>query len=244
MSTSWDYTTNYTSKRIGRYGATKKDGNPPNMIRGALFRGPSTDTRLFTFGGSTFLANVSDPDWMAPTSDQYSLWSYDTASLKWSQYEITNAVPRRPNWGAWTEAIEKGVAFVLNGMVDWGSSEVMYTLGEYVGGKLSNVTKVQTTYLGGMLVIDLKTQKPRNVSTDTLGPPRVAGGLAYTDSFGRTMDGALITFGGMIAKNERNNTWFNGQLVSGASSRGLDLADENSSISRPSILRTISTTKT
>lgn len=187
--------------------------NPPNMVRGALYRGPGNDTRLYTFGGSTFLANESDPDWQAPVSDQIGLWSYDTAAMTWSQYDITYAAPRRPNWGSVTEAIAQGTGFFLNGQIDRGSSAVMYTMSEYVGGELSNATNDQTTYLGGMVIIDMPTQRARNVSTESLGAPRVGGGLVHSPRFGKTKNGTLVAFGGMRSQDDRNNTFYNGVLV-------------------------------
>ncbi|KAK4894464.1 hypothetical protein LTR27_007350 [Elasticomyces elasticus] len=213
MSDSWNASTNFTEKKIGRYGDTSMNSNPPNMVRGALYRGPGNDTRLFTFGGSTFLANQSDPDWQAPVSDQIGLWSYDTSSMTWAQYDVTDVAPRRPNWGSVTEAIAQGIGFFLNGQIDRGSSEVMYTLSEYVGGELSNATNNQTTYLGGMVMIDMPTQTARNVSTETLGAPRVGGGLVHSPRFGKTKGGTLVAFGGMQSTNDRNNTFNNGALI-------------------------------
>ena len=102
---------------------------------------------------------------------------------------------------------------MLNGQIDHGSSNVMYSVTDYVVGTPSNATKVQTTYLGGLLIIDLLTQKARNVSTETLGVPRVAGGLIHTESFGKSKSGTLITFGGMRSTGDRN-TFHNGALVS------------------------------
>jgi hypothetical protein len=212
MSKSWDAKTNFTEKRIGRFGNALMGANPPNMVRGALYRGPRGDKRLFTFGGSTFLANESDPQWQAPASDQYSLWSFDTSSLVWGQYDLTGGVPRRPNWGAWTESISGGIGFMLNGQIDHGSSNVMYSVADYVAGAPSNATRLQTTYLGGLLVIDLLTQKARNVSTETLGVPRVAGGLIHTPFIGKSKSGTLITFGGMRSTGG-SNTFYNGALV-------------------------------
>lgn len=214
MSVPWDATTNFTEKRIGRFGNTKMNANPPNMVRGALYRGPAKDRRLFTFGGSTFLANQSDADWKQPDSDQYSMWSYDTEELIWDQYDITYAMPRRPNWGAATEAISLGIAFFLNGQVDRGSSNVLYSMTEYVNGTLSNDTFDQITYLGGMIIVDLATQIARNVSTSSLGAPRVAGGLVHGLRFGKTTNGTLVTFGGMQSANDKKNTFSNGALVS------------------------------
>ncbi|KAH8727348.1 hypothetical protein GQ44DRAFT_825053 [Phaeosphaeriaceae sp. PMI808] len=213
MSVPWDATTNFTEKRIGRFGNTKMGANPPNMVRGALYRGLLKDRRLFTFGGSTFLANQSDPDWKQPDSDQYSMWSYDTEAMAWDQYDLTYAVPRRPNWGAVTEAIPLGIAFFLNGQVDRGSSYVLYSMTEYVNGTMSNETHNQITYLGGMVIIDLVTQIARNVSTDTLGAPRVGGGLVHAMRFGKTINGTLVTFGGMRSASDKNNTFSNGVLV-------------------------------
>jgi hypothetical protein len=186
--------------------------NPPNMVRGALFRGPANDSKLYTFGGSTFLANETDTDWQAPKSDQYSLWSYDTSSMTWGQYDVSYAIPKRPNWGAVTEAISLGVGFFLNGQLDRGSSNVLYSMTEYVGGNVSN-TNDQTAYLGGMLIIDMATRAARNVSTETLGPPRVAGGLIHAPKIGKTKKGSLVTFGGMRSRDARNNTFQNGILV-------------------------------
>lgn len=187
--------------------------NPPNMVRGALWRGLANDSRLYTFAGSTFLANQSDPDWRPPGFDDYSLWSYDTSLMTWGQYDVSYAIPRRPNWGAWTEAIPIGLGFFLNGQVDRGSSYVLYTMLEYVGGTLSNATDNQITYLGGMAIVDLVTQTARNVSTESLGAPRVAGGLIHSPRFGKTKNGTLIALGGMRSADERNNTFTNGILV-------------------------------
>jgi hypothetical protein len=214
MSTPWDATINFTEKRIGRFGNSAMGANPPNMVRGALYRGLAQDRKLFTFGGSTFLANQSDPDWKQPDSDEYSLWSYDTEAMTWDQYDITYAVTRRPNWGAAAEAISLGIAFFLNGQVDRGSSSVLYSTTEYINGTLTNETNDQITYLGGMVIIDLATQIARNVSTDTLGAPRIAGGLVHGLKFGKTRNGTLVTFGGMRSANEKNNTFNNGILVS------------------------------
>ncbi|QDS77352.1 hypothetical protein FKW77_005389 [Venturia effusa] len=213
LSKPWDAKTNFTERRIGRFGDSSMGSNPPNMVRGGLWRGPPNDSRLYTFGGSTFLANRTDVDWKPPQDDRYSLWSFDTASLKWAQYDITYAVPRRPNRGSVTEAIDLGVGFSLNGQVDRGSSEVMYTMEEYIGGRSSNITD-RTTYLGGLVIVDVSGPvKVRNVSTESLGPPRVAGGLIYAQSFGKTINGSLITFGGMKSVDLSTDNFRNGALI-------------------------------
>lgn len=214
LSKPWDTRTNFSEKRIGRFGDSSMGSNPPNMIRGGLWRGPPNDSRLFTFGGSTFLANTTDVDWKPPTDDKYSLWSYDTASMKWAQYDVSYAIPRRPNWGSVAEAVDLGIGFALNGQIDRGSSNVMYTMGEYVGGSLSNTSNEQTTYVGGLSIIDMYGKvTARNTSTESLGPPRVAGGLVYAPGFGKTVNGSLITFGGMHSVDLSNNGFRNGALV-------------------------------
>jgi hypothetical protein len=88
-------------------------------------------------------------------------------------------------------------------------------MNEYIGGKLTNITNDQTTYLGGLLIIDMnnKNAVARNVSTGSLGAPRVAGGMIYAPRFGKTVNGSLVTFGGMRSKNASINTFRNGALV-------------------------------
>ncbi|CAN9342729.1 unnamed protein product [Alternaria alternata] len=213
MSTSWDATTNFTEKRIGRFGNSAMNANPPNMVRGALYRGLVDNRRLFTFGGSTFLANESDADWKLPASDDYSLWSYDTESMSWAQYDLTYAVPRRPNWGANAEAWRLGLAFYLNGMVDKGSSIAAYTMTEYINGTLQNETADHITYLPGLNIINMTTQVARNVGTDSLGAPRIAGGLVWGSRIGKSGNGTLVAMGGMRSAGQRIDTFSNGVLI-------------------------------
>lgn len=83
-------------------------------------------------------------------------------------------------------------------------------MSEYIGGTLTNVRDDQTTYVSGMVVIDLETHVVRNVSSDTFGAPRVAGGLVHTQRFGKTKNGTVGAFGGMRSTGERNSTFTNG----------------------------------
>ncbi|KKY27429.1 putative cell wall anchored [Diplodia seriata] len=209
---SWDVNTNFTESRIGRYAGTDANANPPNMLRGALYAANRETNRLFTFGGSSFLANDSDPDWEPPSQDATSLWSYDTEIRDWHSYNISG-VPWRPNWGAVAEDIVHDVGFFLNGQYDRGSSYGLYTSVEYEGGTVSNASFAEITYLGGLIVIDLHTQETRNVSTDTLGAPRVAGGLVYSPTFGKSANGTLLTFGGMRSGGQSTDTFTNGALI-------------------------------
>ncbi|EKG19219.1 cell wall anchored protein, putative, partial [Macrophomina phaseolina MS6] len=212
MSTSWDLNTNYTESRIGRYANTSQAANPPNMLRGALYAAELESNRLFTFGGSTFLANDSDPAWQPPSQDPTSLWSYDTEIRNWESYNITDAVPWRPNWGLVTEDMSHDIGFFLNGQFDRGSSYGLYTSVEYEGGNVTNASFSEITYLSGMVMIDLHTQETKNVSTASLGAPRVAGGMVHAPGFGKTANGTLVAFGGMTSSGQDVDTFTNGAL--------------------------------
>lgn len=213
MSHSWDVNTNYTESRIGRYANTAANANPPNMLRGALYAAELETNKLFTFGGSTFLANESDPDWQPPSQDPTSLWSYDTEIRNWDSYNNTDVVTGRPNWGLITEDMTHDVGFFLNGQYDRGSSYGLYTSVEYEGGKVTNASYSQISYLSGMIMIDLHTQETKNVSTESLGAPRVAGGMVHAPGFGKTKNGTLVAFGGMRSGGENVDTFTNGDLV-------------------------------
>lgn len=210
LGDSWDTATNYTVTQIGRFG---NGFNPPYMVRGALYRNSFKDSKLFTFGGSTFIANTTDPAWTMPSSDEISLWSYDTSSQTWAQYDVSSAVPRRPNRGLVTEAIPLGTGFFVNGQIDRGSDSALYSAVEYVGGVASNSTNDEISYLDGMLIVDMATQTVRNVSTETLGASRVAGGLVWAQRFGKTENGTVVAFGGMRSAGRGDNTFTNGILV-------------------------------
>lgn len=183
------------------------------MLRGALYAANRETNRLFTFGGSSFLANTTDPDWQPPSQDSTSLWSYDTEIRDWHSYNIST-VPWRPNWGSIAEDIFHDIGFFLNGMYDRGSSYGLYTSVEYEGGQVTNDSFNEIRYLGGLIMIDLHTQETKNLSTATLGAPRVAGGLVYTPTFGKTANGTLLTFGGMRSSGQSRDTFTNGDLVS------------------------------
>lgn len=212
MSQSWD-ASNFTESRIGRYADNSVDSNPPNMVRGGLFAAMSVTNHLFTFGGSTFLANTSDPDWEPPSKDPTTLWSYDTEVRNWQSYDISSVVPWRPNWGAQAEDVAHSVGFFLNGQYDRGSSYGLYTSVQYRGGTTTNETFNQISYLPGLVMIDLHTQETRNLSTETLGAPRVAGGLLHAPGFGKTKNGTLVAFGGKMTAGTPTDTFTNGDLI-------------------------------
>ena len=45
--------------------------------------------------------------------DQYTLWSYDTNTSNWDQYDVRDDAPLRVNSGASAEAPDLGLAFVF-----------------------------------------------------------------------------------------------------------------------------------
>lgn len=98
------------------------------------------------------------------------------------------ASPRRPNRGASAEAPSLGLAFYLNGQIDSGSS-------------LQNSWMKNTTeHLEGMIVLNTVNQSAANVSTATLGSPRVAGGLLFIEQM--ATNGALVAVGGLQRSGE------------------------------------------
>lgn len=168
MGTSWDTDTNFTETIETSFGSGAMGMGCPSMVRGALYRGPLNDTKLYTFGGSTFLANQSAADWKQPLDNTYSVWSFDIDTSIWNEYDITSQVPLRPDWGGWTERASKGFAYSLNGQIDRGSNNFEYDKIQTVGG-VEVSTGNLTTYLGGLVVFNLNNHTAWNRSSEPLG---------------------------------------------------------------------------
>ena len=134
--------------------------------------------------------NTSFPGYMAPPSVQLTLWSYDTLSREWENYDVGSAsqgqLQRRPSGGAWAEAPDLGLSFYLGGKVDGGS--------EYDSLWLGSNSEV----LPGMVVIETSNElsQARNVSTDAVatGRGRIGGSLQYLPGVGS--QGVLALIGG------------------------------------------------
>lgn len=184
MSDSWDWKTNITQRKVEKSENPSTGTFPPSLMRGAMFQGNHDDLKVYTYGGTSFLANISFPNWEPPDSSTYALWSYDTSTQMWNQYDVTFASLWRPNRGAYAEAPGRSTAFWLNGQIDQGTSNLTYTTGEN-----------KTTYLEGMIVLNTGDQTARNVSTSSLGPARVGGGLHYIEVMGTKH--FLLALGGM-----------------------------------------------
>ncbi|KAF2087703.1 hypothetical protein K490DRAFT_73631 [Saccharata proteae CBS 121410] len=168
MSSSWDWKTDISELTIEKAKNSDTGTLPPSLTRGALFQGPANVTTIYSFGGTSCLANTTFSGYYV--SDQY---------------DVTAASPRRPNRGAYAEAPALGPGFWLNGEIDQGSSTTTSNMGN------------ETEYLQGMLVIDLVGQIAKNISTTSLGQPRVGGGLQFIDGLGD--NGVLVALGGMWA---------------------------------------------
>lgn len=138
------------------------------------------------------MGNQSFEAYTRPDSSAYPLWSYTYgASTPWGQYAGDTAW--MPNHGAATEAIDQGLAFYLNGQIDWGTSSRTFDI-------LPKTDKIYVP-LQGMLILDLNKRSAKNISTSKLrgGVPRVGGTMEYIASIGD--NGMLVALGGQIQGN-------------------------------------------
>jgi len=193
MSTSWDWKTNISEVAINKTVALQTGNSVPNVESAVLFHGAPDDTQIYLYGGVTPTINKSYPYWQWPTTNQYTLWGFDTDSYAWTQYDIFSTIPERPSWGAFAEAPDQGLAFYLNGMItNWSSPST-----SYLGGT--------SVFLGGMVVLDLKNQTATNISTDVItdGYSRVRGGMIYIP--GLASKGVLATVGGATGSSSNLN---------------------------------------
>lgn len=161
---------------------------PPQVVRGTLYQGAPSDSRIFLYGGTTSYANTSFPGWQNPVASTYSLWSLDPDSTTWDQYTIGSNATYRPSSGAAAEAPDQGLAFYFNGMIDNGSSAETVILG------VNNVN----VFLPGMIVINTTNpdQSTRNLSTSALtgNQARARGQMQYVPNVGK--NGILVQIGG------------------------------------------------
>lgn len=163
---------------------------PPQVVRGTLYQGAPSDSRIFLYGGTTSYANTSFPGWQDPDASTYSLWSFDSDSTTWDQYAypVGSNATYRPSSGAAAEAPDQGLAFYFNGMIDNGSSTETVILG------VNNVN----VFLPGMIVINTfgSDQTTRNLSTSDLtgNQARARGQMQYVPNVGK--NGILVQLGG------------------------------------------------
>ena len=173
---------------------------PPSLIRGALFRGPSSDPNLYLYGGSVYTGNLSSPYYEAPDSRPGLLWSYNPAKQSWKSLDISGTTPVRPNHGAWVDAPNLGIGFWLNGQTDYGSAANI------------GIAPNQTRKVDGMAVVQLNgtdagggsVRQAWNVSNGNLGGPRVGGGFTYVQNIGTK--GAVVALGGLVGETQKDTS--------------------------------------
>lgn len=193
LNFTWDWKLNIIENAQAKNATNPSTGTlPPSQIRGHMFHGPLDQPEVYVYGGTTFMGNQSFEAYAWPDSSAYSLWSYtDDAGYPWRQYAID--AQWMPNHGAGAEAVDQGLAFYLNGQIDWGTSSTT----------LNTFPKTEAIYvpLPGMVVMDLNTQSGKNISTSKLrdGTPRVGGTMEYIPSIGGR--GVLVALGGQIQPN-------------------------------------------
>ena len=127
-------------------------------------------------------------------SSTYSLWSLDTKSTQWSQFDVSHNAPYRPSNGAAAEAVDQSLAFYFNGELDSGSLQQM----EIISG--TNI------FLSGMIVINTTDQTARNLSTVQVDPnlARARGRMQYIS--GVSEKGILVLIGGSAFPANQLNT--------------------------------------
>ena len=184
MTQSWDWKKNISEVVLNKTANPNTGTVPPQVVRGALYKGSANDPKVYMYGGTTSGLNTSSIYYKEPTAVQYALWSYDTSNGNWDQYDVTSAGGHRPNHGAWAEAPDLGMAFYYGGLLDNGSSLD------------TDVLKTRKQFLQSMQVLDLKTQTAKNVSTAAVsdGNGRIGGALQYIPGLGQK--GMLTLIGG------------------------------------------------
>ncbi|KAK2797437.1 hypothetical protein FQN51_008470 [Onygenales sp. PD_10] len=201
MSESWDWKKNLSTVALNKTENPDTGSNPPQVVRGALYAGRPDHNKIYLYGGTTSLRNTSFPGWLPQSSAQYTLWSYDTLTKEWDQYDVSDAAPLRPTSGAYAEAPEQGLAFYFNGQIDQGSAVNTQLLGP------------AKRFLKGMIAIDTNNQTARNISTDLVVAdyPRTRGKMAYLPGAGEK--GILAILGGSSKHAEDNSDKTTGQYV-------------------------------
>lgn len=185
LSQPWDWQKNISELTLDKV-ANDKTGTPvPQVVDGTLFSGIAEDSRIWLYGGTTSWWNTSFGNFTYPDSQMYSLWSYDTNSRDWDQFDVTSGSQWRPSNGLAAEAPELGLGFYFNGEIDSGSSQLTEVLGDE-----------HKIFLQGMVVVNTTSQSASNISTAaaTGDNPRTRGGVTYIPAIGDS--GVLALMGG------------------------------------------------
>ena len=204
LTKSWDWKTNISEAALTKTANPQTETKPPVHSRGALYHGADEDENIYLWGGTTSYWNTSSPGYQAPINQQYALWSYDTVTKTWDQFDVTLGSPNRPSRGSYTEAKDQQLGFYFNGMLDSGSELESQDLGS---GNYQ--------FLEGMIVIDTGNQTARNLSTKAVGGdmPRSRGAMIHVSAVGE--NGALVLIGGNQQSSKNTTDSYNdGDLVS------------------------------
>jgi hypothetical protein len=165
-----------------------------------MYGGPVTGTNIYIFGGTKSQLNATFAS-TNPDPSTYSLWSFDTKSQSWNQYDVSAAVPQRPSRGSYAEAPDQGLAFFFNGQIDKGSSTQTTKLGN------------DTLGIEGMIMLNMTAEAgplARNLSTSSLGSDTAVASseLVYVPQVGKS--GILVEMGGALISTsvaaEQNGT--------------------------------------
>ena len=184
LSASWDWKANISETSTNITANPTTGSIPPQVVRGTLYQGTQNDDRIYLYGGTTSFQNTSFPGWQNPAPPTYSLWSFDTQTTQWSQFDISHNAPYRPSNGAAAEAVDQSLAFYFNGELDSGSS---WQLGINSGNNV---------FLSRMVVINTTDRTARNLSTAQVEAnlARARGRMQYLPAVGEK--GALVLIGG------------------------------------------------
>lgn len=182
---SWDWKTNISERVIVKQKNPRTGTAPPFLSRGVLYQGTENDENIYFWGGTVSSINTSFPGWVAAQPAVYSLWSFNTRSEQWNQFDVHLDVPNRPSSASSAEAPDLGLAFYFNGEIDSGSA-----LGSGIRAPNDKV------FLEGMVILDTKNQTARNVSTKAVSGdlPRSRGRMQYVPGIGKK--GILVQIGG------------------------------------------------
>jgi hypothetical protein len=184
LTSSWDWRTNISIQAVPKRPNPRTGADPPVVVRGALYAGAPSGSRIHEYGGTVSYMNMSFPGFQNPTSSQYALWSYNTGNDSWNQFDVTLGAEYRPAGGAYAEAQDQELAFYLNGYINNGTLNDLENWNDFL------------RYLNGLIVIDTQTQMATNISTSSLANfPRARGGMAYIPGIGPR--GILVAVGGV-----------------------------------------------
>jgi len=153
------------------------------MSRGALYPDPTDPKKFWLFGGATATDNTTFNGYQLPQPEAWSLWSYQSDTDLWTGYDMSASGIHKPASAANTYVQDKGIAVWFNGMQDKGSAAE------------TTVLDTTTRFLDGMVILDLKNQTARNVSTKAVSDlARVRGGMVHIPLAGS--DGVIVLLAG------------------------------------------------